>query len=244
MRNALRATVRALDEDGTRVYLPLQYIKSAEEEGYDQGGVGLIVDHERDAAGRFVVVETLDGFPGQAAGIRPGDRITRVATHAVKGMTYRQMADLVRGPLGTQVEIEVERGGTTSPVKFHIERVWLNPNPKNVTSQVLAHGVGYIRIKYQGERLYVELEKVLDQFRQQGVRSVVLDLRNNEGLISGSVDALGCFVPPGHSPRHPGDPQGTTGHHHFQQEQRGLAARGARQPLLLGGSHPRGGRPP
>lgn len=197
LRNAFRASVRSLDEDGTRVHLPHQYIKAPEEEGYDKGGVGLMVDHERDAAGRFVVVETLDGFPAQAAGIRPGDRLVRVGGHPVKGMTYREMADLVRGELGTRVGLEIERAGTPNPIKFAIERVWINPNPKNISSRVLADGVGYIRIKYLGERLHLELEKVLDGFKQQNVRSVVLDLRNNDGLLGGSVDSMGCFVPKG-----------------------------------------------
>ena len=58
-------------------------------------------------------------------------------------------------------------------------------------------GVGYVRIKYLGERLNLELDRVLDGFRQQHVRSVVLDLRNNEGALAGTVDALACFVPRG-----------------------------------------------
>lgn len=195
LRNALLQALTSLQEDGTKLHLPHQYMLPPEEEGYDKGGVGILVDPKHDAKKRFVIFETLDGFPGQAVGLRPGDCIVRVAGQPVNDLSYRQLADLVRGNLGTRVTITVERIGQTKPLDFTVERVWLNPNPKNISSHVLPGGLGYIRFKYLGERMDIELEKALDAFHAQNVRALVVDLRNNEGLIKGSLDVAGCFVP-------------------------------------------------
>lgn len=197
LRDALRNALSAMKEDGTQLHLPNQYMVPPDQEGYDKGGVGILVDPESDAQGRWVIFETLDGFPGQSMGLKPGDRILKVAGKSVVGQSYRQLADLVRGNLGTKVTLTVERPGVDGVREFEIERVWLNPNPKNISQRLLADGLGYIRIKYLGERMDVELKKALNQWKGKDVKAIVLDLRNNEGLLSGSLDLSAMFLPRG-----------------------------------------------
>lgn len=194
LRHAIQASLAAVREDGTGLFPPNKYMQPPEVEGYDKGGVGLLVDRKVDAQGKFVVFETLDGFPGAEIGLKSGDRLVSVNGHALAGLSYREMADLVRGPLGTRVKLVVERPGAAAPQTFEVERVWLNPNPKNISFKIMPGDIGYVRVKYLGERLNVELDRVLDTFKEKGVKKIVLDLRNNEGLLVGTQDVGAVFL--------------------------------------------------
>ena len=194
LRQALQAALAGLHDDGTGLFPPHKYMLPPEKEGYDKGGVGLLVDPTVDARGKFVIFETLDGFPGAEVGLKSGDRLISVDGRTLTGLSYREAADLVRGSLGTRVKLEVERPGAASPQTFDVERVWLNPNPKNISFKVLPGDIGYVRVKYLGERLDVELGRILETFKQKGVKKVVLDLRNNEGLLVGTQDVGGFFL--------------------------------------------------
>lgn len=196
LRQGLRQTLAALHEDGTQLYPPNKYMLPPEVEGYDKGGVGLLVDPIPDAQGRFIIFETLEGFPGATLGLKGGDRLVAVGDRTVVGLSYREMADLVRGHLGTRVKLSVAHPGASNVETYEVERVWLNPNPKNISHKILDGGIGYVRVKYLGERLNVELSRVLDEFREKGVRKMVLDLRNNEGILAGTQDVGGIFLGP------------------------------------------------
>lgn len=194
LHHALEMVLAHLREDSTGLFPPHKYMLPPEVEGYDKGGVGLLVDRKVDEQGKFVIFETLDGFPGAEIGLKSGDRLVSVDGRALAGLSYREMADLVRGPLGTRVRLVVERPGATTPQTFEVERVWLNPNPKNISYKLLPGDIGYIRVKYLGERLNVELDRVLDTFKKKGVKKIVLDLRNNEGLLVGTQDVGAVFL--------------------------------------------------
>lgn len=194
LRRAIQESLAQVREDGTGLFPPNKYLQPPEVEGYDKGGVGLLVDHKVDGQGRFVIFETLDGFPGAEIGLKSGDCLVSVNGHALAGLSYREMADLVRGPLGTRVKLVVERPDAAAPQTFEVERVWLNPNPKNISYKILPGDIGYVRVKYLGQRLNVELDRVLDTFKERGVKKIVLDLRNNEGLLVGTQDAGAVFL--------------------------------------------------
>lgn len=194
LRAATQTALAQLREDGTQLHLPHKYLLPPEVEGYDKGGVGLLVDRQPDPQGRFIVFETLDGFPGSTVGLRSGDRLVKVGECSLIGLSYREMADLVRGNLGTRVKLLVERPGTTAPLSFEVERVWLNPNPKNISHKLMSDHIGYVRVKYLGERMDFELARVLDEFKRSGVKKIVLDLRNNEGLMAGCQDVGAVFL--------------------------------------------------
>ena len=194
LRQALRQMLTSLHEDGTRFYMPDTYMEPPEVEGYDKGGVGILVSDTPDSHGHFIIFETLDGFPCSDAGIRPGDRLVSVNGRSVVGMSYRQLADRVRGNLGTRVTLGILRRGTPAPLHFTLERVWLNPNPKNISWKVLDKHVGYIRIKFMGDRLNLEMMQAFAYFKREGVRQVILDLRNNEGLLTSSEGLGAVFL--------------------------------------------------
>lgn len=196
LRQALARALTKERSDGTELFAPNHYMLPAEQEGYDKGGVGLLVDPRPDPQGRFIVFELLDGFPGASVGLKRGDRLVAVGERSVIGLSYRELADLVRGPLGTRVKLTVDRPGEHTPVVYEVERVWLNPNPKNISHKVLPNGVGYVRVKYLGERMDLELSRVIDAFDKDGVKKIILDLRNNEGLLVGTQDVGGVFLGP------------------------------------------------
>lgn len=198
LRNALQAALMGAREDGTQLQLASQYIAPPEDELHDRSGIGIMVDHEPDRQGHFVIFEVLDGFPASKAGIRPGDRIVEVGGHRVVGASYHQVGDLILGRVGTQVHLNLLRPKQAAPQHLAVSRVWLNPNPKNVSSRLIDPKVGYIRFKYLGQRMDVELKQILGSLQSKtSPEALILDLRNNEGVLEGTIDVAACFAPKG-----------------------------------------------
>jgi C-terminal peptidase prc len=198
LRNALQAALLSTREEGTRLQLASQYIAPPEDEQHDRSGVGILVDPKPDRHGHFVVFEVLDGFPASKSGIRPGDQIVKVSGHPVAGASYHEVGEMILGRVGTHVVLTVQKPDRAAPQSIDIPRVWLNPNPKNVSSRLLDGDVGYIRFKYLGQRMDIELTQILRELqRKSQLKGLILDLRNNEGVLEGTLDVAGCFAPKG-----------------------------------------------
>jgi len=186
-RSAQRALLRAMKDDGCELFLPGTYQESLEEQGYTQGGVGILVEEEKDAEGNFIIIETLKGFPADALGFKAGDRLTHVNGRAVAGISFKQLAEAVRGPIGTSVTLTIHREGEPRSRDYTIVRTWLNPNPTSVESRILAGNLGYVRIRYLGQHPEAEVCGILDQFKAGKVKGVLLDLRNSGGDVEGAA---------------------------------------------------------
>ncbi|MBI3927758.1 MAG: PDZ domain-containing protein [Armatimonadetes bacterium] len=193
IRAGIQAMIESLDDPGSSFFGPGLYQKSLEELGYSLGGVGFHVDEEPDAEGRFLVIEMLEGFPAEKLGIRSGDRLVGVGGRSTRGLSFKELASLVRGPVGTRVDITIQRGGQP-PRSYTVVREWLNPNPKGYQARMLAGGVGYIKLKYLGLRSHLDVRQLVDGLIAQGAKSLVLDLRNCPGDLEGSAGLADLFL--------------------------------------------------
>ncbi len=156
------------------------------------GGIGAWVRRTED--GRFVLTP-IEGYPAIEAGVKDGDELIRVdETPITPEMSLEQVLVLVRGPIGTYVNITVRREG--EELSFRIKRVkiekpsveWGLPEP----------GIGYVKIASFTERTPQELEQALRNLQKEKVSSLILDLRGNPGgLIDSTLKVGGFFLKSG-----------------------------------------------
>ena len=192
----LAEALASLEDPGTRLHPPGGYAATLEELGYSLGGVGFFVDEEKDDQGRLVIVELFEGFPAERQGIRRGDRLVAVAGHPTADLDVNELIDIIRGPVGTQIELAIQRGD--SPVqRYGLTREWLNPNPKGSEARLVHPWVGYVKVKYLGHRLHHDVRRQIEGLQARGARSLILDLRNCPGVPAGAIGLADLFLPPG-----------------------------------------------
>ncbi|HKQ59259.1 MAG TPA: S41 family peptidase [Candidatus Eisenbacteria bacterium] len=192
IKGAIDGMLKTLDPH--TVHLPMQRAQRMDEEfSGEYSGVGVQFDL-RDGA--IVVIAALEGGPSYRLGIQAGDRIVEIdAKPIAKNITNEDVFKLLRGPSGTTVAVTIEREGETEPLHFSIERAKI-PLESVPYAYMIRPGVGYVRINRFAQTTGAELEKALGSLRQQGMKSLMLDLRGNfGGLLSQAVEVLDELVP-------------------------------------------------
>ncbi|HRO12558.1 S41 family peptidase [Amaricoccus sp.] len=161
------------------------------------GGLGIEVTQEN---GFVKVVSPIDGTPADRAGVQPGDFITAVNGESVAGLTLDEAVDLMRGPVGSEITITLQREGTPDPIDVKLTRETITISPVKAR---LEDGVVVIRLTTFNEQTYPELEEQLRaQVEAAGgmekVTGVVLDLRNNPGgLLNQAISVVDAFIDSG-----------------------------------------------
>jgi carboxyl-terminal processing protease len=161
------------------------------------GGLGIEVTQEN---GLVKVVSPIEGTPADRAGVQPGDFITAVDGESVMGLTLDEAVDLMRGPVGSDITITLQREGTADPFDVKITRETITISP--VKSR-LEDGVVVLRLTTFNEQTYPELEKQLEEQvaaagGMEKVTGVVLDLRNNPGgLLNQAISVVDAFIESG-----------------------------------------------
>jgi carboxyl-terminal processing protease len=192
----LAEALACLEDPGTRLHPPGAYAATLAELGYSLGGVGFFVDEEKDEQGRLVIVELFEGFPAERQGICRGDRLVAVAGRPTADLKVNELIDIVRGPVGTRIELAIQRGD--GPIKrYGLTREWLNPNPKGSESRLVHPRAGYVKVKYLGHRLHHDVRRQIEDLQAQGARSLILDLRNCPGVPAGAIGLTDLFLPSG-----------------------------------------------
>jgi carboxyl-terminal processing protease len=197
IHRSLSKMLASLDEAGTKLETTDVHFQTLKETGYDKGGAGLFIEENKDELGRFIVIETLPHFAIERSGIETGDRIIMVDGRSIKTLSYRRLADLIRGPIGSEVSITYEKPRERKPRTVTIQRKWLAPNFKSVSTRMLGDQVLYIRIKFLGENLDAEISRLLKSPEFSKARRIVFDLRNNGGNLEGGRALAGSFLSPG-----------------------------------------------
>lgn len=146
--------------------------------------------------GNVVVVSPIKGSPADKAGIRAKDVILSVNDESLQGLDLNAAVAKIKGPKGSKAVIKVKRAGSAEPIEFVIIRD--NVNLETVTSRMESDKVGIIEISQfslnTGERFKEELKKLEDQ----GMKGLVIDVRNNPGgVLSVVIDIAEQFVPKG-----------------------------------------------
>ena len=134
------------------------------------------------------------GSPAYKAGLRPGDVILEVNDKKTDGLNTTEVADLLKGPKGTKVQMKVARDGGDKPITFNITRDEI-PRSSVPDAFWLKPGIAYIKIDQFNENTSKEMKEQLKQLGENNIKGLVLDLRDNPGgLLNEGVDVAGHFL--------------------------------------------------
>jgi len=158
------------------------------------GGTGIVI--QADDATKYIQAEQVipDG-PAAKAGVEQGDFITAIDGTSTKGMTLDNASKMLKGKIGTQVQLTIERSGTALP-PISITRAEIHQ--LSVYEHMLAGNIGYIEVTVFGRDTGAELNRALTELQQKGARALVLDLRDNPGgYLDAAIDVSSKFIASG-----------------------------------------------
>ena len=155
------------------------------------GGLGIEVGME---SGVVKVISPIDDTPASKAGIKAGDFIIKIDDIQVQGKSLSEAVDLMRGPVGSSINLTVRRVGQKKALKFNIVREIIEI--KSVRSELLKKDIGYIRLTSFNENSSEQIRDQIKKFEDnQNVTSYILDLRNNPGgLLSQAIRVSDIFL--------------------------------------------------
>lgn len=161
-----------------------------EEIGNEFGGIGVQVEM---VDGHLTVIAPIRGTPGDRAGLLRGDQIESVDGRSVEGAAMMDIITQMRGKPGTTVAVGFHRPSENRSFELSIKRERIRVDSiKQVSPD--ADGIGIIEITHFGETTGVEFHHAINQLRSEGMRAVILDLRNNPGgLLDAAVDVASPF---------------------------------------------------
>jgi carboxyl-terminal processing protease len=155
------------------------------------GGLGIEVGME---SGVVKVISPIDDTPASRAGIKAGDYIVKINDTQVQGKSLSEAVELMRGPVGSGIELTVRRRGEKKALKFEIIREIIQI--QSVKTDLLKESIGYIRLtsfnENSGEQIKKEIKKIE---KNDKVNAYILDLRNNPGgLLSQAIRISDFFL--------------------------------------------------
>jgi len=194
LENAIRGMLSGLDPHSSyltpRDFQDLQIGTSGE-----FGGLGLEVGMED---GFVKVISPIDDTPASRAGVRAGDLIIRLDDKPVKGMTLNEAVNEMRGPKGTDITLTIMREGADQPIRITLTRDTIRV--RSVRSEMLEPGFAYVRISNFQSRTAQNLVEEINKLQREGngLRGLILDLRNNPGgVLNGAVGVSDAFLEDG-----------------------------------------------
>ena len=155
------------------------------------GGLGIEVSME---SGVVKVISPIDDTPASRAGIKAGDYIVKIDNIQVQGKSLSEAVDLMRGPVGSGIELTIRRRGEKKALTFRIIREVIQI--QSVKSELLEKDIGYIRLTSFNENSGKQVEKnINDLEKNNNIKSYILDLRNNPGgLLSQAIKISDFFL--------------------------------------------------
>ena len=158
------------------------------------GGLGIEVSME---AGVVKVISPIDESPAYKVGVKAGDYIVKINNVQVQGKTLSEAVELMRGPVGSSIEITVRRIGVRKALTFNITREIIKI--QSVKSKIIDNNIGYIRLTAFNENSSSQIKKKISEFKKdKSIEGYILDLRNNPGgLLSQAVKISDFFLSDG-----------------------------------------------
>jgi carboxyl-terminal processing protease len=170
------------------------YKELTEKTSGNYAGLGIQID-VRD--GWITVVAPLPDTPAERAGIETGDQIIEVDGKSTQGWTSDQAVKALRGETGSKVAIRVRRTGIDEPMKYELNRAKIHFRSVQ-PGTLFDGGVGFISLNPVQETSGQELKDEIAALRAKGMKSLILDLRNNPGgLLDQGVKVADIFLDPG-----------------------------------------------
>ena len=196
LEHAIRGMLSGLDPHSTYL-VPDDYQELQTGTSGEFGGLGIEVGMED---GFVKVIAPIDGTPAQRAGVEAGDLVIRLDDTPVKGMSLADAVKVMRGEPGTDIVLTIVREGVDRPIRITITRDVIQVT--SVRIRPLEPGFGYVRIsQFQlrtGESLREAIAGLQKETDGEGLKGLVLDLRNNPGgVLNAAVSVSDAFLDEG-----------------------------------------------
>jgi carboxyl-terminal processing protease len=168
------------------------------------GGIGIQVDLDQDSR-LLRVIAPMVGTPAYEAGILAGDQIVEIDGQSAEGMTPDKAAELLQGSPGTDVKLSILHEGSEDPEPVSMTRAVIevptvlgdSRKPDDQWEFMLdkEKKIGYVRIATFSQNTPEELKKALEQLKEEGVKGLIIDLRDDPGgLLSSAVEISDIFL--------------------------------------------------
>ena len=197
---ALKGMVSTLDPH-SEFMEPVKFTDMRHDTEGQFGGVGIIVGVKAGPGGGLSVIEPMEDTPAARAGLMPGDRITKIGGKSTEKFSLEDAVKRLRGVAGTDVEITVLRPSNNKEIEVKLTRAVIKVDTvKDLGSRrefkLGEDAIGYVRLRQFGEQTSAELEDALKKLEAQGMKALVLDLRDNPGgLLDQAVKVCEKFLP-------------------------------------------------
>ena len=155
------------------------------------GGLGIEVTME---SGVVKVISPIDDTPASKAGIKAGDYIVKINNIQVQGKSLSEAVELMRGPVGSAIDLTIRRRGEKKALTFNVTREIIQI--KSVKAELLEKNIGYIRLTSFNENSAGQIKKEINKFeKNKNLKAYILDLRNNPGgLLSQAIKISDFFL--------------------------------------------------
>jgi carboxyl-terminal processing protease len=194
MDSAINGVLQSLDPYSA--YMSPELFKSMQTESRGEfGGLGIEIGME---AGVVKVIAPIADTPAEKAGIKAGDYIVRINKEQVQGKTLMEAVKLMRGPVGSSIELTVRRKNVKKALTFKIQRQIIEV--KSVESKILGieKDIGYIRLKSFNENSDKQFVKKIKDFEKKKLVGYILDLRKTPGgLLNQAIAITDLFLEEG-----------------------------------------------
>jgi carboxyl-terminal processing protease len=192
-QGAIPGMLRTLDPH-SNFYDPKMYAQMREDQRGRYFGVGMTIQPRN---GRIIVLAPFPASPAYRAGIRPGDIIAVVNDKKTDNMTTAEVADLLRGPRGTQAQIVLQREGVDKPITLNVTRDEI-PRKSVKDAFWVKPGIMYLDVESFNENTSSEVNDNFKRLGEKNVKGLILDLRGNPGgLLNEGVAVAGRFLQKG-----------------------------------------------
>ena len=195
MDSAINGVLQSLDPYSA--YMSPELFKEMQTDTRGEfGGLGIEIGME---AGVVKVISPIDDTPASKAGIKAGDYIVKIGKEQVQGKSLMEAVKLMRGPVGTSIDLTVRRKKVKKPLEFKIKRKIIEV--KSVKSEVIGDekNLGYIRLKTFNQNSDEQILATIKKFEKNSkIKAYVFDLRNNPGgLLTQAINITDFFLDDG-----------------------------------------------
>ena len=191
MDSAINGVLQSLDPYSA--YMSPELFKEMQTDTKGEfGGLGIEIGME---AGVVKVITPIDDTPAAKAGIKAGDYIVKIGNEQVQGKSLLEAVKLMRGPVGTSIDLTIRRKNIKKPLEFKVVRKIIEV--RSVSSKIIGDekNLGYIRLKSFNENSDKQFLKIIKEFEKKSkIKGYVLDLRNNPGgLLTQAINITDFF---------------------------------------------------
>lgn len=192
--NGLKHGLAQATNDPYTEYFTAQETKAFNDE-LNNSFSGIGAELGEDGSGNLQIIAPVAGTPAAKAGLKAQDLIVSINGASTSGISVDDAVNKIRGPAGTKVSLQIVRNHSQT-LNFTITRQ--NITVPTVTTKILPNNIGYMQISTFGADTSELAQKAANQFRQDHVKAVILDLRDNPGgLVNAAVDVSSLWLPEG-----------------------------------------------